>query len=568
MKLLKTKLYAKQRTGAKLALEREAFALFMQQRTGKTITALKVVAVRWRRHAIRLVLVVGPKNVLGGWERQINQHLAVPSRVFVGKDGVRDLKAVKESAETFDGITFLVINYELLWRVWQRLRKLGIHHMILDEGHRIRNRNSRQSKAAWRLGREVGFRLLLTGTPIGKDERDLWAQYRFLEESLFGTKWASFDKRYLRKAGYMGHDRKFRRGMKEKMLKKAGALSYRVEAREMYDLPKEQDMAIYFDLTGKAAKAYEELERDFLFEFDDFKSTTPLAITNMIRLQQLTGGFLGLDDGSLLQLEQDKLLMFADWLEDFPRDQKLVVCAMWTHEIDMICQVMKKMGRSYVVRDGRTKPKDMNAWMDFQDKPHPTTYIMQIASGGVGTDLYAAEVLVFYSNTFNYIDYDQARKRLYLAPRMTFIHMIARNTIDEDRYSALNEKHQTASRTMQALRQRRRTIMAKATAKTEEKTEAKGKSKPVPPAIEKPDYGIDQLAEALGIEDKAQVRVKLRNAEGLADQYKKGRVWDFGNKKNLEAVAKQLKGSPAKAAKKDEAPAKDEKPAKGKKKAE
>ncbi len=89
--------------------------------------------------------------------------------------------------------------------------------------------------------------------------------------------------------------------------------------------------------------------------------------------------------------------------------------------------------------------------------------------------------------------------------------------------------------------------MAKeATAKTEKK-------KPTPPTFEKPEYGIDALAKEMGVTDTAGLRVRLRGAEGLKDQFKKGRSWDFGNKKNLESVAKQL-AKPAK-----EAKAKDEK---------
>ncbi len=80
------------------------------------------------------------------------------------------------------------------------------------------------------------------------------------------------------------------------------------------------------------------------------------------------------------------------------------------------------------------------------------------------------------------------------------------------------------------------------------KTEAKAtKTKPTPPKIEKPEYGVDQLAKELSIE-AASVRVRLRSADGLKEKYKTGRAWDFGNKKNLQAVAKQLKSVSAKEA--------------------
>ena len=63
-----------------------------------------------------------------------------------------------------------------------------------------------------------------------------------------------------------------------------------------------------------------------------------------------------------------------------------------------------------------------------------------------------------------------------------------------------------------------------------------------PPPIEKPEYGIDQLGEALGVSSMASLRMRLRSIDGLQSQYKKGRLWDFGSKKNLDAVVKQLLG--------------------------
>ena len=63
-----------------------------------------------------------------------------------------------------------------------------------------------------------------------------------------------------------------------------------------------------------------------------------------------------------------------------------------------------------------------------------------------------------------------------------------------------------------------------------------------PPPIEKPEYGIDQLGEALGVSSMASLRMRLRAIDGLQSQYKKGRLWDFGSKKNLESVVKQLLG--------------------------
>ncbi len=400
--------------------------------------------------------MVAPKNVLGGWRRQINGHLNLEATLFVAK---RDLKRFLETHRSLEGLVFVVLNYEMLRTSWRRLRKCGFHMIVADEGHRAKNRKARQSKALHKLGDSVDYRLELTGTPIGKDEIDLWSQMRFVNSEVLGHNWTDFDERFLRKAGYMGHDRKFKLGMKKKMLRLIEDHVVRVNADDVLDLPPVTEDMITFELTGKAKKAYREMEQEFLFKFGDFTSTSTLAITQMLRLQQLTGGFIGLDDKSLLRLEQDKLAAFADWMEDFPKNEKLVVFAQFTSEIDMIAELMRKLGRSYAIRDGRTRTRDLDSWISFQEEKHPLTYIAQIASGGVGTDLYAARVGVFYSNTLNYIDYDQARKRIIRngqRRKVLLLHLVAENTIDEARYLSLGIKHKTADAVLSYLSRNRK----------------------------------------------------------------------------------------------------------------
>lgn len=70
-------------------------------------------------------------------------------------------------------------------------------------------------------------------------------------------------------------------------------------------------------------------------------------------------------------------------------------------------------------------------------------------------------------------------------------------------------------------------------------SESKKTTKRAPPPFEAPEHGVTALAEEMGVEP-ATVRVKLRAADGLKKEYKKGRAWDFRTAANLKKVAKQL----------------------------
>lgn len=543
MKLLRNELYLLQKKVAKQALRNQGFALWMEQGTGKTITALKVAAVRWRRQQLRYVLVVGPKNAIGTWARQIPQHLNIPHRGFCGKKG---LDQFLMSPLDPDKLSFLVINYELAWRRVKVLMKARpLEMVILDEAHRIKNRNSRQAKGMHKLGDQAKWKLTLTGTPQVYLIFPLWSQMRFIVPQLFGVQWTAFKNQYLRKAGYGGYKLKFKTPrLRNRFLDKLAPYVARVRQDEMLDLPPEVDTYLYFPLSGEARRVYRELEKDFVTQFQDIPTTTPLAITNMIRLQQVTGGFLPRDDGTLVRLEQDKLAIFADWLEDFPAHEKLVVFARFTAEIDMICQVLKRRRRSYVVLDGRTK--DRTCWMAFQDHAEPKTIVCQVATANDSIDLYAASTMFIYSKTFSYIQYDQMRKRIRRNGQertQKFIHAVAENTIDERLIFSLNETDDAAQAVFDHLRNSqpaRRPMMAKKT-KTDDtsKNEAPAEKKSNLPPLVKPQYGIDYITEQTQLEPTA-IRQRLRSIKDEVADYKQGRLWDFQNKKNADAVVKKV----------------------------
>lgn len=424
---------------------------------------------------------------------------------------------------------------------------------ICDESHRIKNRTSQQSRAVSRI--TATYRFILTGTPIEKNEVDLWAQFKFLKPELLGN-WKKFTKRYCRRTGYELRYFKLKEHRKKSFYNKLKPYNFQLLEDEVPRLP-EAEFSLIFKLTGRAKKAYKELEHQFYTEYQDIEFLTPIAITNMLRLQQLTGGYL--DNGEdVFELEQDKLFTLLDFLEDYPKDKKLVIFARFTLEVNIIKRAMDKIGRSAVIYDGQTK--DRSIWREFQYSDRYDTFVSQIATGGLGIELSNADTAIFYSITFSSIDYSQAKARLRSLNKrknITFIHLLGEYTIDEDTYHSLKMKSHTADSVMQQLRWRKRM------AKKSKKEKSEKKSKRTPPPMPKPDWGVNYLAEQLSVEPFT-IRQKLR-AAGIK---KTGRVYDFGNKAKADEAVKQLrklKDEKPKKSKKDKKDKKDKKSKKEKK---
>lgn len=446
MRLLKTKPYGFQARGASFAVSRDSCALIMDAGTGKTLTAFLALARRWKKQRISRVLIHCPKTVVGVWERQAKQHLNIPHTFS------RTLEEFKVNYDQ-DKLNILALGYEATWRVEKKLRRIEWCISLSDESHRLRNRGSKQSKSVGRIGRHARYRMILTGTPIGENEIDFWAQFRFLDSSVFGEKWGPFDKKWLAPTGYGGFDRKFRKSRREPFLHKIEPYVYRVP-KSVLGLPKEIHTDLPVALEPKTMKLYRQLEDKFYAELKGHSITTELKITNILRLQQIVGGFLKDDDGHIHQVSTAKLDVLLDSIEAIDLERfKCVTFCRFTDEVDLIASNLKNVD----VLDGRTKNPD-RVWMTFQDKKYPRQLVVQEETGGIGIDLFAANYGLFYSVTYSWIAYMQAISRVSRKgqkQKMTFSRLIGENTVDEDIWQAVDKKGETANLALREFNRRR-----------------------------------------------------------------------------------------------------------------
>ena len=79
----------------------------------------------------------------------------------------------------------------------------------------------------------------------------------------------------------------------------------------------------------------------------------------------------------------------------------------------------------------------------FQDDPEVPVFIGQIATAGLGITLTAASLMVFYSLDYSMSNYEQTRARIHRVGQKnecTYIHLVARGTVDEKVLKALHDK--------------------------------------------------------------------------------------------------------------------------------
>jgi hypothetical protein len=278
-------------------------------------------------------------------------------------------------------------------------------------------------------------RIALSGTP--GEPIKLYAQFRALDQSIFGTSLVMFRNRYCVMGGFEGRQIIGYQNMDE-FNHKLSNYMHRVETRDVIDLPSDQHINRYFDLDPATLKIYKELENEFIAEIDDDVITVNNALVKILRLSQITGGFLKLDEkdhGEII--ENNKVDMVKELLEDLPIDEPVVIFSLFTNEVQRCKEAAAKTGRSVGELSGR-----MNDLKLFQDGKIDTLCI-QIRSGNAGISLIRARIAIYTSTGYSNQDVEQSYARLIRPGQknnVVFYHILARDTIDIKIQRALSSK--------------------------------------------------------------------------------------------------------------------------------
>jgi len=451
----KTQLWDHQKRAVEFAENKPGVCLAMDMGTGKSAVAVTLAQI-WE---CRRILVLCPKSVVGVWPREFLKHAGDDFDVLPLIKGTNTDKTSKATRficqHTVKGNpVVIVINYESAWREPFKtfvLKVADFDLLILDESHRIKAPGGTASRFCSELGKVVDKRLGLTGTPMPHSPLDLYGQFRTIQPSIFGYSNAKFKNRYAVTTGPNGNwvDPKQIRNAEE-LYRKFSSVSFQVTKEEALSLPEETHINIPLELEYAALKQYIEMEKHFYLwlEKPSAEVTAANALVKLLRLQQITSGFLTDDNGDIQRISEIKQKTLADLLADTPEDRPVVVFCKFVKDLDAVSEVARNLGRNYGEISGRRKDLTDQATMpeDIQ------VMGVQIQAGGVGIDLTRASIAVYYSMGFSLGDYLQSLARLHRPGQrhpVTFYHLIAQGTVDEKVFKALQERQEIVSNILQ-----------------------------------------------------------------------------------------------------------------------
>jgi len=422
------------------------------------------------------MLILCPRNVLGVWPKQFREH---PEREWATWNGAvagqrggnlkdpsvarraQALYEAKRLAEARKQPFAAAVNLEAAWQGdMGHLLLQPWDTIVVDESHRAKAPGGKFSRFLNKLGRrqhasDGGGRILLqSGTITPHSELDFWAQVRAIDGGKrLGTSYRGFCQYFAKPETVWvggGNSRTVYNTIREDRIDEfdelIAPLIYRLSEDELdrilgLESPLEEVRTCQLD--SETRRIYNELERDLIAEVAGGVVTAANRMVLQTRLAQLSGGFarrVGDEEATYVADPPAKAKLLGEVLEDLPLREPVVVFAHFHADLDAIRKVVEDQGRVYGElsgrrRDGLTDDSTMSPGIDVLGA--------QIKSGGVGIDLTRARYGIYYSLDFNLADYKQSRRRVRRPGqrrRVTYVHLLAEDTVDQTISDALRER--------------------------------------------------------------------------------------------------------------------------------
>jgi len=331
-------------------------------------------------------------------------------------------------------------------------------YMAVDESTTIKNPGAKRTKSIVGLGKYAKYRRILTGSPITKSPLDLYKQCEFLDEYLLDhSSYYTFRTRYavMRQANFNGRSVEIVVGYKNlgELSDKIKPFSYRVLKDDCLDLPKKTFMKRIITLTSEQEKVYKQMKEMALAQLNGKLLTTANALSQLMRLHQITCGHFKANDGSTQAIKNNRLTELMGVLEEI--EGKAVIWAHYQFDVKTIVNSIEQTyGKNSVVTYyGLTPDKErQDNLKQFQDPTSSVRFLVGTPqTGGYGITLTAASTMIYYSNGYDLEKRQQSEARIDRIGQenpMTYIDILCEDTVDERIVKALRKKINIATEIM------------------------------------------------------------------------------------------------------------------------
>lgn len=431
----------------------DSYAFFLDTGTGKTITSLQIIEdnpqIKW--------VIICPKSIIKtAWlsdNEKFYPHLKLlPLSKNMNKQdyiSIAERWGLKFSYYiTIESLVDLlithaqgfIINPESFKKKIDFFLKQKVNGLIFDESVKLKDPSTDITKTTIEFAHNMDKVYLLSGQPAPNNPMEFFSQMRIVDPSIFGNSFYRFRQYFFAPTDYMGYNWKLKKDKEKLFYKQISLKSIFISKEDCLDLPEKTYLVRSIELTGKAWEYYSMMAKARLLDIDDTTILAPNILTNIMKLRQITSGFI-IDEGKDIKpIHNQKLKELISVLEEIG-DKQVIIWTNFKNEIHTIEQTLKSMNKTVVTAYSGTKDTDASvAAFKSGEAQYIIAHPQTLKYGVTFTNCTYA---VYYSLSYSFDDYYQSHDRIYRKGQTkpcTFIFLLCKNTIDEVIYAVLQEK--------------------------------------------------------------------------------------------------------------------------------
>ena len=299
-------------------------------------------------------------------------------------------------------------------------------------------------------------RIILSGTSITEGIENWYAQFKFLDPNILG--YNSFypfrDHFCITMSMEVAHNRFQTKiiGYKnqEELLGLVAPVAMRVEKKDALDLPEKVFMNRYVTMSKEQARAYKMMKEEFVSMARGSEYEVTTVLEQMMRLQQITGGFHPYDDSKAVSVEpigkkNPKIEETLELLSEI--DGKVIIWCQFKPEIDAVRRALDDAGISNVEFSGSCEDIEKEFAVDRFQNHDDVRVMVASRAAAYGLTLTSASYAIYFSQGYSYEQYAQSQDRIHRIGQTnhcTYIHLLCQGTVDEKVMDALALKQTTA----------------------------------------------------------------------------------------------------------------------------
>jgi superfamily II DNA or RNA helicase len=388
---------------------------------GKTVQAIALIS-RLPRTQSQPVLVVMPRSLLFNWKRELE--------TFVPQVTVHTYHGVGRDWRSAAMADVILTTYGTLRSEIGTMAQQPFSIVILDESQAIKNHETRVSNAVCKLN--ARFRLALSGTPIENHLGELYALFRFLNPSMFGSL-ADFQRNYVRPI-QVGFNAEVADDLRKRIFP---FIMRRLKADVLKDLPPKMEQVLFVEMTPVQRDFYDRRRRFYqglvaceLARAEE-ESNQLLVIQAIMELRQIASVPEARTQGLVASAKRARLM--AALSEAVANGHKCLVFCNFVAGVECVCDDLARAGLKYEQMTGASTDRQQRVDR-FQTDPAVKVFVMTLKTGGVGLNLTAADTVFIMDPWWNVAAESQAVDRVHRIGQPNHVltyRLIARDSIEE-----------------------------------------------------------------------------------------------------------------------------------------